>query len=359
MRCCWNGLAAYRCDAKRRYGLDSHHRGNRGLTFLEVIIVLAIITLAMALVLPAVQRVREAARQHQCQYNLKQLALAAHNFHSQHETLPYENASGFIGNRGWIPGTISAWAQLLPHIDQSLLYSQIDFRETGIGIGSEPSTSSQNAAVLTVRLPLLQCPSDQAKAGSVSYRTCQGTSSLYAPIVPPTPTWGRPGACYSLGINRRRAPFSSISDGLSNTALLSEKVIGDQNPAVFNPVRDIAFTNLNATAFDEPDDVIKICNSTNSLATADHGSFGGETWLFSGYANTWYNHILTPNSRTIDCAEGGLHYFEAAATARSWHSGGVNLALADGAVRFVSEQIDLRVWRAVGTRSEGEVIREW
>lgn len=326
-----------------------------GITLIEVVAVTAIFSLLITLLLPAVQAARESARRLQCQNQLRQLNLASHAFHDQHGTLPYENANLALGPDPWSPGVLSAWVQLLPYIGQNPLYQAIDFNENGRMVGYDPPTSEVNAKHLRQRVSLLQCPSDSVPAGAMSYRTCQGTSALYAPARPPTPDWGRPGACYSTGINRRKASFAMITDGLSHTALHSEKIVGDFTPGRYDPVRDTLSAVVASNAFDLPDQAMAVCQSLATGPQAPHASFGGSTWLFNGYGGTWYNHILPPNSRIVDCFEGGGPvYVEAVTTARSWHPGGVNLSLADGAVRFVSESIDLRVWRAIGTRSASE-----
>lgn len=355
----FTGVLAGSCFRSPKPKLQ-RNRHERGVTLVEVVVVIVIVSLILSLLLPATQRVREAMRRSQCLYHLKQLATAAHGFHSQHETLPYENAAGFQGLRQWNPGNISAWGQLLPFVDQQSLYSAIDFSESGAGVLSSPPYSDQNVTLLKISVSLFKCPADSIVGGAASYRTCQGTSSLYAPISPPTITWGRPGASYSLGIDRRTAPLALVTDGLSNSVLYSEKIVGDRDPSMYHPVRDTLHAVPAVNAFDEPDWVVEICRNVPTSAQPLHASFGGSTWLFCGYSNTWYNHILTPNSQTPDCTNGGPPiYVEAATTARSWHTGGVNVAMADGAARFVSENVDLKVWRAVGTRAGNETVGEW
>jgi hypothetical protein len=94
----------------------------------------------------------------------------------------------------------------------------------------------------------------------------------------------------------------------------------------------------------------------------DHWSWGGGSWLFSGFGNTWYNHVHAPNSRSPDCvmSRAGIGITTTGAhTARSHHSGGVHTALADGAVRFISDAIDLDLWRSLGTEDGGEIVGDF
>ncbi|MEX1232361.1 MAG: DUF1559 domain-containing protein [Planctomycetaceae bacterium] len=92
-------------------------------------------------------------------------------------------------------------------------------------------------------------------------------------------------------------------------------------------------------------------------ANPPHDSYGGSSWLFGGWRHTWYNHIRTPNSPGWDCATGVGG--GGAVTARSFHFGGVNIVLGDGSGRFVSDSIDLAVWRALASRKNGEVIGDF
>jgi hypothetical protein len=148
---------------------------------------------------------------------------------------------------------------------------------------------------------------------------------------------------------------AAVSDGLSQTVILSERLIGDRNTSRYTPAQDHAYL----ATFDgfSAASASKSCQQVSDPPTS-HFSHVGTSWLASGYGYTWYNHILTPNSRTPDCSDhhaigggtAGCH------TARSWHFGGVNALSGDGAARFINESIDTVVWRALGTTQGGEAI---
>lgn len=321
-----------------------------GASLIEVLVVIGIIGLLLAILLPAVAASREASRKTNCQSHLKQLAQASHSFHDVHRTLPMQN---FVGVPRRFRGDIhavSAWGQLLPYLDQGALHTKIDFDETGGGGFQEPPSSQLNPAMLTTHLPLLTCPSDNYRQGGTNYRASLGTRS--------GPSYARgSGAYFSLGKEYRRATFAMITDGLSQTTLCSERLLGDFDPSIFDPKRDVYYVG-SVILPDDPDSVRQRCSSQVIQSNSPHLSLAGATWFLNGNAWVWYNHVDTPNSRIADCSSAGIVISPGKVSARSMHPGGVNVAMADGAVRFVSDSIDLNVWRAYGTRSGKEILSE-
>jgi prepilin-type processing-associated H-X9-DG protein len=170
-------------------------------------------------------------------------------------------------------------------------------------------------------------------------------------------------ACLDAGnmagafVNGRETKPRDFTDGLSNTALFSERVIGDGLPSVFNSWTDMYYVVGRRTGFCTAAELTINCRQLGRRNSA-HDSLLGLTWLFGGWRQTWYNHAIGPNSRIPDCTAnppttaGGN---SGAYSARSYHDGGVNVALADGSVRFVSEVVNLTVWRALSTRRGGEL----
>jgi prepilin-type processing-associated H-X9-DG protein len=154
-------------------------------------------------------------------------------------------------------------------------------------------------------------------------------------------------------VNGQAVSSSSFSDGLSHTALFSERVLGDQNPAEYVPFRDVFATGSC------PQGTLNLVAHCGRAATRNppfEYSFLGGSWLLGGWSHTWYNHVLPPNSITPDCGYGPVAVDGGATvmTARSFHDRGVNVAMADGAVRFVATTIGTAVWHAVGTRNGRE-----
>jgi prepilin-type processing-associated H-X9-DG protein len=149
-----------------------------------------------------------------------------------------------------------------------------------------------------------------------------------------------------------------FSDGLSNTLFFSERLVGDyatNTSAVdeFTPARDPFLTEAQIETIAEAE---AACSSPPSL-TPPHDSYGGAPWLYSGWRFTWYNHIRTPNSPSLDC-ETGIDS-NGAVTARSYHPGGVNVAFGDGRARMLANAIDLNLWRALASRANHEPISEF
>ena len=138
--------------------------------------------------------------------------------------------------------------------------------------------------------------------------------------------------------------------------MFSERVLGDGDPSAYDPWRDrfLAPLPLYTAA-----DVVSGCQTYASANPAQHDSFGGYNWLLGGWRQTWYDHIAVPNSRIPDCVTGPgftIGGGNGLMTARSFHTGGVNVCFADGAVKLVANTVDLNVWHALGTRNGDEMV---
>lgn len=323
-----------------------------GFTTIELLTVLVVTSLLFALLLPAVLRTRERARAVTCMHQLHQMSAACHSFESVHQRFPPYMI--FDPRRRVAVANISGHVYLLPFLDQQAIYDEIDFNESGRFAAAEPPGSETNAQFLSADVPVFHCPSDNLPAGGVNYRACTGTSpgshQLHRPFpdVPAPPLWG----VFRIGFGKRA---SDVRDGLSHTAFFSERVGGDRNREQLTAWRDVIV--VTGTEFRMPDDVLRHCGGPLPTSV-QHVSFGGSTWLFADRLHTQYNHVLPPNSRIPDCIDGisNWHSHEGASTARSLHIGGVNVAFGDGSTRFISDSIDLSVWRALGSRAGGEVV---
>lgn len=151
----------------------------------------------------------------------------------------------------------------------------------------------------------------------------------------------------------------NVRDGLSTTVAFNERLAGDGDPSTYTPSTDVA--RLERFDLMRPNDVMSMCSRVPPGAS--HFSYSGSTWLIGHYSQTAYNHVLPPNSTIPDCvsatAFSGHSRGDGAHTARSYHPGGVNVCMADGAVRFASENIELKIWRALATIHGGEVVPEF
>lgn len=321
------------------------NRSVRGFTIIELLVVITVMAILVALLLPAVQQVREASRKTNCLSNLKQLGIALHNYHDVHRVLPFgvghDNDNG-PGSRGTLDDRrYSCHSQLLPFLEQAPTYDALDFNVAPFHpyISAETGPNGEigiNGSAATVKVPAFVCPSDLDRMpfvwGTNNYRTCNGD------------TWsGRQGNGMFGQISSVR--FGSVSDGLSHTAMVSERCKGTGSPNDLDPLSDVYdIDNL----WNE-DDFREACGS---LPTSDPASYtsrdydSGQTWLEGNMNWTRYNHMLTPNRQSC---KNRTTWDGVAMTASSRHHQGVNLLLGDGAARFISDAVDASLWKALGT----------
>jgi len=300
----------------------------RGFTLIELLVVIAIIAILISLLLPAVQQAREAARRSACKNNLKQIGLAIHNYHSAHSIFPF--GSGGTGN------SYSALSQLLPYLDQKNVYDLIDFRL--------PSGNAANATPRLVELAVLRCPSDfvnpqPASGGAINYYGNKGNQIH----------WSSPqqNGVFFVGSVRIR----DIIDGTTTTAAFSERVLTDGSNGIVSPEADV-FGGFGTGDPNTQDEAISICYSLdiNNLAY-QFPVFMGAPWINGQHC---YTHVDTPNRRSC-----GFMPAKQTMPASSRHPGGVHSLLCDGSVRFVSENINRDIWRAVGSRNGKEVVGDF
>ena len=343
------------------------NRKTRGFTLIELLVVIAIIAILIALLLPAVQQAREAARRTQCKNNLKQLGLAIHNYESTFKVYPFGKGASYTNVAAPNYARWSQHAMLLPYLEQGNLYQSIDFSfppETpGMGgvIGFMPpyvSPTGKNAVASRTIIPGFMCPSDLTVsdtwqgqnnyAGNQGGWLCDRSDSPGNPVVPDVALAEvQTGVFYYLS---RCAP-RSITDGLSNTVFFSEKIRGQGRP---DPKSDLfvmpAQTSLGGT--------FQTCNAVNPLTATPLTSKWGYSWVMGENCCTQYNHVATPNK--LSCAGTGfigtMTNMAMQVTANSRHTGGVQVMMGDASVHFVSDSVDLGVWRAIGTRDTGEVV---
>lgn len=319
-----------------------------GLTIVELMVAMSALSLLAALLLPAVQRTRESSRRGCCLNNLREILHACSAHESARGEFPYSSVTFFDRNRQRHPAC-SPHERLLPYLDQGAAYAEIDFSDYPIDLAAAPLSSSHNGTLIPITIRVFRCPSDPGLAGGNNYRACMGFGpGIFTPTQ--TSTCTDPGNGAGAFVNGRALKAVEFFDGLANTIMFSERVVGSRG--VYRPYCDYRIYLGNICTLT---DAVDICGS---LVAGPTDSNGGSTWLFGGWRHTWYNHVLTPNSRIPDCSAGNMIEGggNGAYTARSYHPGGVNAVSAGGSARFINESIDERVWRALSTRDGGESL---
>jgi prepilin-type N-terminal cleavage/methylation domain-containing protein/prepilin-type processing-associated H-X9-DG protein len=332
----------------------------RGFTLVELLVVIAIIGVLIALLLPAVQAAREAARRSQCTNHVKQITLACHNYHDTYNSLPAANY-----------GVYSTWAHSIwAFVEQTALFEQYDFnsRFAGDGTGSMGPGSVKNRELGLSTVPVYRCPSDTPtpNANNVYITSffnyvCNigNTGRTSVGGLGPAPSLVIDGVTYTYGdapfemdkndyksggLTPAYFKFGTLKDGTSNTLGFSEIIQGKSDPN-----RDTGFTSWTTGV------------TLHDLRGHVYDPYG-----------TWFCAVYTPNTKEPDRidAVGGRYCFvesdavpclgtgaanpvygsaRAIVTPRSRHRGGVNASMMDGSVRFVSDTINWKVWQAMST----------
>lgn len=361
-----------------------HGARRRGFTLVELLVVIAIIGILVGLLLPAVQAAREAARRMQCSNNLKQLGLAMMNYESTHRKFPMA---------GMVDADFSVQARLLPYVEQSNLNNLLDYSLpafTGPYNAKVPNPAFVKA--FATPLPLFLCPSDAAP--SVTTLTVNGTAYSYGGLNYMVSYGSGTSTNYDLrwradGIVHQRSTkgFRDISDGASNTVMISESVrsVGDDVtlPAGSVPRFPYQYTlngsNGVSSALNAVPGLKASGSGWSSYVDANGMIFNPEldtfwstfaswrggnspalrgrgiSWAFGGAINSLTNGYQTPNNRIPDLVVHFTGFFGP----RSYHTGGANVTLADGSVQFLANGIDAATHRALHSCNGGEVVGEF
>ena len=341
----------------------------RGFTLVELLVVIAIIGILIALLLPAIQAAREAARRSQCNNNIRQLGLATLQYVDTYKKFTYGRGGWNEDNRC---GDYTGFITLLPYIEQEPMWNVIQGEFNAAGSLTIYPWSTNFAPWMT-QLNVMLCPSSPyppnvqyVGMGQRSYHLCSGTSS---DVYQNSQTNG----IYSHWISAKKGPCTGASwqrgiqellDGTSNTANISEKALTTAKNASRTIMGQGMYPYSTPTA----------CLATSTITARQYNPVGvtvaayqnGDQWAMGHPYWGIFNTILPPNSPTCYTGQGnnpstGNGFFPPT----SWHPGGVLVGMADASVRFVTEGIDcgsfgmgaggnFGVWGAMGTVMGGE-----
>jgi len=378
----------------------------RGFTLVELLVVICIIALLISLMIPAIQAARESARRIHCSNNIKQIALAAHNYENSLKSFPMgtdccvtkevkvmegEGDDAKEVTRKTVSSNhYSAWVELLPFLERTALYDDIQKQYYD-------APSWDNVLGREAVLSNFNCPSDP-NAGKII--KANNSDSMYATggyvmsagdycIKDEDHNWGQPGgASFSRGALQPRmwTTPAEISDGLSQTVFVSERAVATDDVQLIRGgmVIGAGFTSSNHDACELPGFNPGHCWETRfdkyrykDGLPLDTGR-SSRRWIDGQTAFTWFNTILPPNAPS--CAAGENHWDPAILPPTSHHRGGVNVAFCDGSVTFVSDTVNcgyaknsiasvtdrqckrsgesnFGVWGAMGSRNGKEVVK--
>jgi prepilin-type N-terminal cleavage/methylation domain-containing protein/prepilin-type processing-associated H-X9-DG protein len=318
-------------------------------TLVELLVVIAIIGILVGLLLPAVQAAREAARRMQCSNNVKQIGLTFHNYESAVKSFPINYATrgklGFPNTGPGIANSGRSWMQMiLPYMEQNNLYSNIDFT-VGLQPKSSPATSpvGKNRIVAATVLPTFLCPSDDSNEGG----TLLNRSDLNETNAP-ADRWAVTSYKACAGSNWNAGLFAWVNSGATG--------VGGKNAGQSDGLNlGNGVICSNQTDVNSKTRMGDITDGTSNTFIVGEAMPGWSQW------NWWYN----PNACTATTAIPLNRVLRVAKNIGDWpnnygfasrHTGGANFGLADGSVRFVSDNINTATYRALATVSSGEVV---
>jgi prepilin-type N-terminal cleavage/methylation domain-containing protein/prepilin-type processing-associated H-X9-DG protein len=358
-------------DATESQNTNSVKQSSSGFTLVELLVVIAIIGILIGLLLPAVQAAREAARRMSCTNNLKQFGLALHNYHSALDCFPGLASSTVNG--------YSVQARLLPYMEQVQLQDTLDLTQpllvpSGMGAGG---IKDHAITAATTSVPAFRCPSDgngpkhlscmnyppESGGDNVAFATgnymvCTGSDYSRHQAPNNTDTTKSNGlffhsSCYNIG---------AITDGTSNTMVMSEACIGDgvglpgTSLSYDDCVKDPSYSRwlmykappmgaaLGYILLPDHDALHSALTGT-SPTMIGWGGDRAAAWILSTPSYSAYNAFLPPNSRMPSYWSMNQGFFGA----KSYHTGGVNVLIADGSVRLVSDTVSPDNWKAAAT----------
>jgi prepilin-type N-terminal cleavage/methylation domain-containing protein len=340
----------------------STKRLTRGFTLVELLVVIAIIGILVALLLPAIQSAREAARRSECMNNMRQIGLGLENYHSARKRYPFGKGTSYTGAP--VYARWSVHSQILGYMEEQSLAAAINFKfapETpGMGgviafMPAYQNPNRENAEACRTLVPTFLCPSDERPAdpswpGQTNYAGNQGNWLCDRADDPPAPSDVAPNELQTGVLYfKSKIRAGQITDGLSKTAFFSERVRGTGDPSPIDMFVMPHQTSLDAT--------FNTCSAIDKSTATPLTSKWGWSWVMGENCCTLYNHVSPPN--TTACGgtgfPGSMTNMAMQVPPSSRHPGGAYVMMGDVSCHFVTNEVSVAVWRALGTRNGNEV----
>jgi len=374
---------------KNRFSRLRFPRAERqqGFTLIELLVVIAIIGVLAGLLLPAIQSARESARRMQCQSHMRQIGIALHNYHDIYKSFPFSSV-GIDSQGGNCGSGFYSWlGLLLPQIEQSNLHNQVDFRVALSQRCSYPSSSDYldykipanhvNARSVATLVPAYLCPSepnariretDMGRTAPASYVGNVGWPKFSSfpgagPIVDQQNGMiGLVNPSLDDPWHRPQTRMQDITDGLSNTMAISERVISEFQPITgffggsYAPegIKDTMLSYCGGSVVARPlDRWVQYCGSV-SHGDVKYSLHQGHSWLSGwSFAANHFMPVMPPGQRSCHIY-GGEDDGNNIVTPASYHVGGLNVVMGDNSVRFVDLSVDMPTWWSIGGCNDGQ-----
>ncbi len=345
--------------------------------------VIAIIAVLIALLLPAVQAAREAARRAQCVNNLKQIGLGMHNYHQANDSFPPGAllVTNAVSRALVADEDMSAHVRLLAGMEQQALYNAANW---GLSVINDATSVHINGTVTGTRLGVFLCPSCPAPGWNLldtSLVVVAPGNNYFASVGSGMEYYGQEtanppnGIFQHLSTSGQVVSIRDITDGTSNTVAFGEWKTGTGLATIVTPDRDIVFlgqfpanVSRTSTGTELPANPVlvaglpawlNLCTAglTNRPRAVKTPSLG-QSWAFGHFGWSMGNLLVPPNSKWPNCSTNGADTIEAPGQfgPRSFHPGGANILMCDGSVKFLKDSINQQTIWSLGSRNQGEVV---